>query len=213
MSTFGEIQTKVSARLLDANNTAVSTSDVDAAINDSINYWKYRRFGFNSEVDYAAMTAQNAVIPLPSDFLVPFTDDDGFAIEYGQVRYPLVKLTTQQYDALYVANGYGLPRWYARIGDNYEVYPMPDQNYQVRRNYLKNYTPLTSAGQTNDFTDNASRLLVLWTCANLIAEFRQDEKMEAYFRSGANDEYKNLRVLSDKENGTGKLSLESTLLF
>ncbi len=212
MATFGDMQTSVSKRLLDANNTAVSVSDVAASINDSVRYWKFRRFWFNQIVDSSFMIENIAVIPLPSDFLVPFEDDDGFQIEYGNTRYPLAKLTTQEYDGLWVANGNGLPRWYARVGQDYVTWPIPDRNYVIRRNYLKEYVDLVEANDENDFSVYASRLIILWSCANLIAEFRQDDKMETYFRGAANDEYRQLRVMTDKANGSGKLSRSSTLL-
>lgn len=212
MATFGSIQTGVSKRLIDANNVAVSLSDVASSINDAISYWKFRRFWFNETFDTATLTAQSGVIPLGAEFLVPSTDDDGFVIEYSAMRYPLVKITQQEYDALYLTNGYGLPTWYARVGQDYVCYPLPDQNYTVRRHYIKEYQPLVSSGDTNDFTNYASRLITLWTCANMSAEFRQDDKMEAYYRKASEDEYKNLRVMSDKSNGTGKLSLYSNLL-
>ncbi len=212
MATLFDIQTKVSQRLLDPDNVAVSSESVVASINDSIAYWKFRRFWFNQIIDSSTMVPREGTIPLPDDFLVPFEDLDGFQIEYGQIRHPLQKVTTQEYDAMWVANGYGLPRWYARMGRTYEVYPLPDKDYVVRRNYLKEYPPLSNPTHENDFTIYASSLLTLWSCANLIAELKQDDKMESYFRKASQDEYRQLQVMTDKSNGTGRLTLSSTLL-
>jgi hypothetical protein len=58
---------------------------------------------------------------------------------------------------------------------------------------------------TNDFTDKASRLITLWTTANLIAELRQDEKMESYFRQAAQDEVRQLQQMTGNMNSTGTL--------
>lgn len=213
MATFADIRNQVSKRLLDPNAIAVSSADVGQAINSSVSYWSFRRFWFNEVSDSATLTAQSGSFPYPSDFLVPATKDDGFNIEYSSMRYPLVKITQQEYDAMYLSNGYGIPRWYARMGDDqYQCYPLPDQNYTVNRHYLKNYVPLVNDGDENDFTTYAARLLVLWTCADLNAELRQDDKMEAYFRARAGDEYKNLRVMSNKSNSTDRLTLNSYLL-
>jgi hypothetical protein len=212
MSTFGEMQSYVSKRLLDPNNISVSSSDVAQAINDAISYWKFRRFWFNEVSDTATMTAQDPSFPYPSDFLVPATKDDGFNIHYSAMRYPLAKITQQQYDGLFLTNGYGIPRWYARIGnEEYKCYPIPDQAYTVGRHYLKDYDALVNTSDTNDFTENADRLINLWALANLSAELRQDDKMEAYYRQAANDEYRNLRVMTNKANGTGKLTIYSNL--
>lgn len=106
MATFGSIQSMVSKRLLDPNYQAVAQSDVAQAINDAISYWKFRRFWFNEFMDTVTLTPQDGVITNMPDFLVNVTDDDGFNIEYSNVRYPLRKITQQQYDNMYLSNGY-----------------------------------------------------------------------------------------------------------
>lgn len=213
MATFGSIQTSVSKRLLDANNTAVDLSDVATAINDSVRYWKFRRFWFNETVFTGAMTPQVSSIPFPADFLVPYTDSDGVQVVYGNTRYSLIKISSQEYDNMFLTNGYGLPRIYARVGGGYVTYPIPNIDYTIRVDYLKDYPDMTVVGDSNDFTIYADRLITLWTLANLSAEFRQDDKMEAYYRGAAQDEYKNLQVMSDKSNGSGRLSIGSSLLL
>ena len=214
MATFGSLQTSVSKRLLDANNTAVSALDVAAALNDTIRHWKFTRFWFNEDVSTQTMTLQDGVIPLPSDFLVPATDDGGFVVSYSDQRYPLVKESQLSYDGHLLDNGYGLPRTYARTGGSYECYPLPDREYTVLVRYLKDYTTIeqSNANATNDFTDNAERLLILWTCANLIAELRQDQKMEGYYRTAALAEVSNLKLMTRKSNASGKLTLDSSLI-
>lgn len=212
MSTFGEMVTYVSKRLIDPTNTAITVSDVEGGINDSINYWRFRRFWFNEVADSAVLIVQDPSFPYPTNFLVPSTDDDGFYIEYGNVRYPMIKTTQQTYDALYLSNGYGLPKWYARIGDKeYKCYPIPDRAYTVGRHYLKDYPVLSADGDTNDFTDNASRLINLWALGNLTTELRQDTTMGDYYREASQNEYRQLRVMTDKSNAAGKLTIYSTL--
>jgi len=213
MATFGDIQTKVSKRLLDANNTAVSLPDVAAAINDTVKYWKFRRFWFNETVFTSNMTAQNSAFPFPSDFLVPYSQDDGVQIVYGNTRYSLLKISSQAYDNMFLTNGYGLPRVYARVGGQYVAYPIPNTDYSYRVDYLKDYADMTVVGDSNDFTIYAERLITLWTLADLSAEFRQDDKMETYYRARANDEYRQLQVMSDKSNSSGRLGLETSLLL
>ena len=212
MATFGEIQSSVSKRLLDPDNIAIPSSDVADGINDAIRYWKYRRFWFNEVSDTATILEQDPVLPYPSDFLVPVQDDDGFNIQYSSMRYPLTKITQQVYDGLFLSNGYGIPQFYAKIGNQgYRCYPIPDRDYTVGRHYLKDYVALTQSADENDFTTYASRLVLLWTCANMSAEFRQDDKMESYYRSAAEDEYRQLTVMTDKVNGPGKLTINSVL--
>lgn len=211
MATFAELQSAVSERLLDPSGTAVSPANVAASINDSIAYWKFRRFWFNEGVFTSTLTQQDPILPLPSDFLVPAFDDGAVTIEYSAMRYPLNKISNQTFNQVFLTNGYGLPVSYARVGNGYRVYFIPDRNYDFLLYYLKDYVPLVANGDTNDFTDNAARLLTLWSCANCIAEFREDEKMEAYFRKAANDEALNLGRMTNKSNSTGKLAINSVL--
>lgn len=219
---FGDMTAYVSKRLIDPSNAAVSESDVQQGINQSIAYWKFRRFWFNEVKDQVTVLEHDPTIPVIGDgILVPSTDYDGFYIQYGGVRYPLVKITQQEYDNLYLTNGYGMPLWYSRIGsgenadplvdDQYQCYPIPDRDYDLGRHYLKDYDDLAADADENDFTVNASRLIMLWALANLTTELRQDVTMGNYYRDATTNEYRNLRVLTNKKNATGHLTLYSGL--
>lgn len=207
------MQTYVAKRVLDPSHTVVSLDDVKEAINDAIKFWKFRRFWFNEVNDTAMMTAQNPSFPYPIDFLVPAMKDGGFVIEYGGVRCPLSKVSNIAYDDGYLTNGYGLPRWYARAGNQeYQCYPIPDQAYTVRRHYLKEYEALVDDGDTNDFTDNATRLIELEAIGNLVGEVREDMEAGSGFLAKADREFKNLLVMTNKSNAAGKLMLHSNLV-
>jgi hypothetical protein len=211
MATFGEIKTAVSKRLLDPNNVSITSSDVANAINDSIAYWKFRKFWFNSIKDTVTLTEHDGNLPVTGDFLVSTQDDDGFNIEYSGMRYPLQKVSQQVFDNIWLSTGYGIPVYYARVNNTYQMYPLPDRAYDLNRHYLKEYSALTSDSQTNDFTNYASVLIRNWTLADLVAEFEQDDKMEAYYRARADNEYRQLTVMTDKVNGAGKLTIDSVL--
>jgi len=212
MATFEDIQIAVSKRLLDANNAAISASDVADSINHAIKYMKVRRFWFNEVADSVTLTAENGTLPVTGDFLVSTMKDDGFNIEYSEQRYPLRKISQSEYDGVWLGNGFGIPQMYAKIGTTYQVYPLPDRDYTVNRHYLKDYADLVNGTETNDFTIYADRLITLWTLANMSAEFRQDVTMETYYRAAAQDEYKNLLVMTNKSNSTGRITIHSTLV-
>lgn len=212
MATFGDIQTAVSKRLLDPQNTSVSLSDVANSINDAIRYWKFRRFYFNEVADSVTLTEQDPVIPMIGDYLVSTQDDDGFNIEYSNQRYPLRKISQQVFDAIYLTNGYGIPQFYCRVADEYQLYPLPDRAYTLNRHYLKDYADLVNTSDENDFTIYAERLITLQACQDLTFELRQDTKMGDYYKLRVDDEYRNLRVMGNKANGAGKLTLHSKLI-
>lgn len=213
MATFAQIQTAVSKRLLDASNVSISVSDVADSINETIAYWKFYRFWFNDVTDQVTLIEQDATIPFTGDILVFDTDDDGVNVEYSNMRYTLKKISPQVYDNLWLGNGYGMPQFYTRIGQEYKMYPLPDRDYTMNRHYLKEYQPLVNPTDTNDFTVYANRLIMLWTLADMTAEFQQDDKMETYYRNAANNMYRQLKVMNDKSNGSGKLTLHSNLII
>lgn len=214
MATFAQIQSAVSGRLLDPSNTAVSAADVATAINQSIAFWKFRRFWFNEVRDTSLLlTPQDSALPLPADFLVPSKDEGAFEVYYSNMRYVMRKDDTVTYDAAWLGNGFGIPRVYSRLASHgYRCYPLPDKAYNLIVYYLKEYPALVNAADTNDFTVNADRLITLWTLADLMAEFRQDDEMESYYRKRATTEYQNLLLMTGKSNAAGSLTLTSSLL-
>lgn len=211
MATFGEMKTWVSKRLQDANNTAVSLSDVGDLINMALEYWKNRRFWFNEITDTATLTQSNATIPLPSDYLVP-SIDDGFVIEYSGIRYPLRKVSESLYNQMYLSNGIGQPWYYSRQADDeYVVYPIPDRDYTIRRFYLKDYEEFSSDSDTNDFSTYGKNMVQYTAAAWGSRDFRQDTAMYDAFWAQAQREYQSLLVTTRKANATGALTLTSML--
>jgi hypothetical protein len=211
MATFGEMQSAVSKRLLDSANLAASALDVASALNDAVRYWKNTRLWFNEGVSSQTMVANDATIPLPSLFFLPAYESGSFIVSYSGQRYPLAKISGAEYDAIMGDSTYGLPCAYAYIGGSYEAYPTPDTAYTIIVRYLKDYTDMVQSdyNATNDWTTNAPRLLILWACANLIGELRQDDKMEAYFRNAAQNEVNNLLQTTNMRNATGTLAVTS----
>lgn len=213
MADFATMIASVSANLIDPSNTAISEQTVKNYLNKSLEYWKYRRFWFNEVNDTASLVSQDPDFPVPADFLVPVVKDGGFVIEYGGVRYPVVKIDTLVYDSLYLANGYGLPRWYARNGNaGYQCWPIPNTDYTLRRHYLRNYDPFSDDTDENDFSEYASDLLELWASYWITSRLRQDREQAAEFKSQAMDVWNQLNVMNNKTNSAGKLTLYSNLL-
>lgn len=211
MATFGEINTWVSKRLQDPNNTAVSSSDVGEMINQAVKYWKNERFYFNEETGTVTILKSNAQIPLPPDWLVPAIDD-AFVIEYSGIRYPLKKVSESQYNAMYLSNGIGQPFWFAKLANSgYQVYPIPDRDYTLRYFMVRDYADLVNNSDSNDFTTEAEFLTKYTALAYGSRDFRQDSEMYNSFMQQAMMEEENLLVTTRKDNATGSLTISSTL--
>jgi len=211
MATLVQMKQWVSKRLQDPNNTAVSSDDVTDLINMALGYWKNDRFWFNEITDTTIIPQGVTTIPLPDDFLVP-SIDDAFVIEYSGIRYPLKKVSESMYNAMYLSNGVGQPWWYSRqASTEYQVYPIPDRDYTLRRFYLRNYDDFATDDDTNDFSENANILLQYTAAAYGSRDFRQDMTMYQAFMARAQDEYENLLQTTRKDNATGSLTVNSIL--
>ncbi len=213
MSTLAEVRSFVMKRLLDPSGTSATSADVDGMINQSIDYWKKRRFWFNEKTETVTLPESDNTIPLPDDFYVPSLDYGGFVIEYSGIRYPLYKLSEATYNGYYLTNGVGQPFWYSKQAspDNYVVYPIPDRDYTLRCFYLKEYDALENDADENDWTGVAQNLIQYQSLSYGMNDFRQDFTAADRFETMAQREYQNLLLRTRKENATGSLTLNSVL--
>lgn len=211
MATLLSMRQFVSKRLQDPDNTAVSASDVDGLINDALAYWKNVRFWFNEVTDTTTLTQGDTTVPIPDDWLCP-SIDNCFVIEYSGIRYPLRKISEEMYNAFYLSNGVGQPWYFTRqASSEYQVYPIPDRNYTLRRFYLRDYDDFSGDSDTNDFSEKATNLLQYTAAAYGSRDFRQDIDMYNVFWAQALVEESNLLTTTRKDNATGAVTIYSML--
>lgn len=209
MATFAALQSRVSARLKDPNNEDISAADVAAVINDAIKHWAKKKFWFNEFEETVALTYNG-----DSDdrFLTLVTNVDpqqifkenGMVIDYAQTRWPVTKVSSENYDAMNV-EGRGIPFAWTYRNDRYELYWYPDQAYSLTVRGLKKYADLSADGDSNDFTDEAFDLIMYEALSRLYAEFRQDDAMEGYYTGRAKDQYVTLRNETNRRKATGRV--------
>lgn len=207
MTTLGTLVTRVSARLKDPSFTAVTRAEVVAVINDAITFYADDRFAFNEFEETVPLTAGNPLLTLVTNIDPErIYNTNGIVINYASNRWPLNKISSEEYDALNV-QGRGIPfAWTWRNG-KYEVYYYPDAAYSAVVRGLKSYPPLALDADTNDFTDSADNLIMYESLSRLYAEFRQDDKMEAYYTGKAASEYRNLQKKKRNLVGTGRIQV------
>lgn len=231
-ATFGQLQTRVSARLIDPSNVAVSAVNVAQAINDAVAFWKTRKFYFNqtaANITLDVSPASDGSLPgdpfvlrygntqalypnapvLPQNFL--FEDEEnGFTIPYNNLTYSLLKVAQQVYDNA-SNSGVGLPYIYCFRNGNYEIYFYPQIAYTLRVNYYKDYPDLVNPSDTNDFTLYADKLIEYDAIGRLLADLRMDDERADRFAARTMTEYTNLKSRSTKQNATGRLVVDTIL--
>lgn len=236
MPTFGALQTKISKKLIDAGQTAISGSDVGDAINDAQHFWKFRRFWFNERQTTLTMDVNDPFVfmsgsnnpavanyplapVLPSTFLYEFPED-GFVIYYSQSRYVMKKKNPKVFDEQAIGSitgtsstgsGAGLPFIYTFRHQSYEFYFYPNIAYSLVCNYITDYADLANASDTNDFTNYAARVLLYEALSHLYGENRQDEQQEGTYFQKAEREYQNLKMRGFQNQETGELVTENIL--
>lgn len=221
--TLSTLQAKVSRKLIDANNAAISVASVTDALNDAQHYWKQKPFWFNTKTTTLVMdvndpyvlgfgnstpTFQNPPVSpnppvLPSDFLmeVPKT---GFVIPYSNLKYRFKKVNNDVYDDADIC-GIGLPYIYTYRDGNYEFYFRPNLAYYLTVHYIFDVLDLSASGDNNVFTNNADRLLIYEALSHLFGEDRQDDTLDNAYAKKADREWTLLRKRTADNEASGTL--------
>lgn len=209
MPTFAQIRSKVSKKLIDPNNTAISVADVGDAINDAIRYWKHKPFWFNQATgSVALMAGGTGGLSLPSDFLYE-NSENGFVIYDNGVTTSLVKRTNYDFDVDAATGGQGTPYIYTYRHGGYELYYIPDQAYTLVVYYTRDYADLSADGDANDFTNYADQLVMYEALGRLSGEDRQDLDMNNTYMAKADREYRTLLARTTEQAATGSMSFDT----
>lgn len=224
MPTFGQLKTRVSARLFDAANTAVSLSEVGDAINRAIQFSNADKYYFNSaDITLTMVTGNPYVLEygttppagyetapvLPSNF--GFEDEEGgFVIRYNNLRYDIKKRDPRTYDNQFT-NGLGIPSIYTWRNGRYEFYYIPNVNYPLYVNYIKDYTDLVNDADSNDWTNEGQWVITNRAVAFLLRDLRADDERADRFEKSAQDEANSLMLVSGELRGSGSLTVQTIL--
>jgi len=204
VASFGDLQTSIAQKL---NNANLST-EIKTAINSTIDFYENEHLWFQEAQSTITLTIDQPIVPnIPSDFNYGIANA-GLVINDNSARFPLRKITPDEYDELN-KEGQGRPLFYTSRIDQLEVYPFPDQAYSLILFYIKTYTDLVNTIDTNDFTANAPRLIEAKTLADLYLDQRHDEKISKSYEIKATRELQILTKRSRKKIATGRLAIDS----
>lgn len=209
MTTLATLKANISLRLKDENNVRVSAASVTSSINQAINFWKRKPFWFN-EFEESITISSNSFSLVTNTPLFLFKND-GVVIEENDQRYPLTKVSSDEYDRMN-NEGTGRPFAWVYRNDGFECFFYPDQSYTAVCRGLKDYAALSADGDSNDFTTETQDLIEYEALARLHGEVLQDSNMQTYFSGMATREYDNLMDFDGEKNSTGRLQVHSFLL-
>lgn len=209
--TLGTLATEISRRLLDVNNTAVTSVEVREAINEAFSKWKAKTFWFNRTEAPLSINEGDTFIELPSDYLMP-VPRNAFTILFSGFTYQVKKYSAVRFDAIDSTSITGRPLRYTQRDGYLEFSPSANQDYPGTLYYMKDYplfaTDGTADNQTNDFLTHAPMLIRAEALTQIHGELRQDEKMESRYAARTEMEYSVLRVKTAMLYKTGTLTVE-----
>jgi len=208
---LGDIQARIGARLQDRTFQSIPLADVTDIINQSLAYYKYKRFWFNEAVTTITLNQGDPLVPnIPADFLEELPNG-GLVIHYSTVHYLIEKRSSFIFDGEDV-QGVGLPYIYCFRNGSFYLYFYPNIAYSLIFRYLRDYQPFANVTDTNDFLTYADRMIEYNALSRIYSEYKQDATMEQYYTARADDEERNLRRRSSALTGTGTLTLQSYLI-
>ncbi len=211
MASLSVLRTLISGKLSDGSLISPTALQITAQINSTINYYETSEFWFNEEIATLTTTADDAVLgSIPDDFkqeIIP----NGLVLQDNEVRYPLLKITPLEYSSVFTTNATGLPRAYVYRGGQFELWYTPDQDYTIFLYYRKTYADLVDDGDTNDFTENAPRLIEYKTLEDLYRDYRGDKENAAIYRALVEAELNKIQEQSIARTTTGLLTTENVV--
>lgn len=207
MATFGELQTRIAQKL--GNQTGL-TSQIATAINETITYYQQEAFWFNEASTTITLTEGDPLVPdVPNNFLYE-TKVNGLVIVYANTRYVLRKKHPVVWEQVNVEAS-GLPFIYKNQNQNLYVYCYPDQAYTMVLSYIKSYSELAVSGDTNDWTNYASRLIEAQTLADMWLDQGKSLDRYATYTAKAEEEYLALKRRSDERRATDEMITENNI--
>lgn len=213
MATLLELRTLISNKLADGNLIDPTADQIDAQINSTIEYYETDAFWFSEEIVQLSTVAGDPVLGgIPADFKQEIMPN-GLTIIDGEIHYPMKKLTPLQYEARFIDNAKGRSSHYVYRNDTFELWYTPDKVYPVDLFYRKTYADLVADGDDNDFTINAARLIEYKTLADLLRDYRSDEKRAFMYDAVVDQEYNKIKKQTNNRTVTGELTTENISEF
>lgn len=128
----------------------------DPGIDDLIaNELELAQFQLENDPDFTPwfLLTENATYQMePAEQRVPIPTDMIQEYEEGALFYGNTPLKKRDYDLLveFFKDSTGLPQAYSLVNDYFVVFPIPDQNYEIRMTYYAKDSRITSLGDNDE---------------------------------------------------------------
>lgn len=190
-STLGQIKQRITDKVGDGNFINPTSAQIVDTINQTITYYEDKPFWFNESEAEITLVAGDKFVPvlqIPDDFK-QVIEPNGLVVLVSNVLYTLIHLKPIEFDRIDVG-GTGIPRYYTyRDGatdaeGGFQLYPYPDQAYQLNLYYRIYYEALIDDSDTNPMTQYADRLIEYKALADILRDYRSDDERASKYDGG-----------------------------
>lgn len=196
MATYLETQTRIANELSRDDLTA----EIKLAILSAIDYYKKRRWPWNETASTLTTTASVAYVALPSNYI----ELDKLQITIGSNN---VKMRQQpMYDIIEwrTNSTTGQPTDYAIYQNRVELYPTPNDAYNLPIYYLYELTVLSADADTNTWLTDAEELIRLHAKKDLYVNKIKNTKAAQDMQAMEDSVLLRMESWNQRRTGTGK---------
>lgn len=126
------------------------------------------------------ITAENAEVAVPADFLEEY-EEGGLQVysEDDEKWYELDKNDLDELKGIYGLET-GLPEGYALVGSTIQLYPIPDQVYDLKLDYYKKDDELSSGSSTNGYLTYVPEMIIGMAGLRIAQAIRDKEAITTF---------------------------------
>ena len=185
MSTFGTIKARVSGEMKRGELSASATA-VQSAVLSAIAYLERRRFPWHEFHD-EQITASSSTTYVPfSRMSVTPIIIDSVKMVIGSRDYPLMRRSWNEIDSIDAGQWYGYPDYFAIHGENFRLYPPPNDDYVMKIAGVKKLDEVSAgaaASATNAWMTDGEELVRLTAKSMLFRDELRNSELANYFSS------------------------------
>lgn len=162
MATYKDLQDKIN---LDYLNQTTLVAEVKRAIQGAIRNYETQRFWFNETSTAVALTASQAYLNVPADFMLL----DRIEVNYGSGYFPLEQISFSTLRAFNAVVSPNQPTYFAYRGNRFELDQPSLSAYPAVIYYVQQLPVLSADTDTNVWTNEGFNLIAHCAASELLA--------------------------------------------
>lgn len=199
MATYAELR----ARIEDDIDRTDLTSQVQKAINRSINFYNRKRTYFNEQQATTNTVSGTEYYAIPGDT----KEIDSLVITVSNTKYELVRKPFLYIDKQSIlTSNTGRPVFWALYKEEIRLYPIPDGAYTLTISYHKDYDNLSLSSDTNDWSLECEALIEARARWWVYTRILNDKNGAALARAEEIEEWRNIQSQTDKMLFSGRIT-------